>query len=58
MAIGGVTPENIRSFFKAGCIGAGLAGSLMPREIIEKSDWKSGSCYVRKLVENALREEN
>lgn len=58
VAIGGVTPENIRSFFEAGCIGAGLAGSLMPREIIEKSDWKSGSCYVRKLVENALREEN
>ena len=30
-AIGGVTPENIPEFRKAGCLGVGLASSLMPK---------------------------
>ena len=31
VAIGGVTPENIPEFCKAGCLGVGLASSLMPK---------------------------
>ena len=32
VAIGGVTPENIPEFRKAGCLGVGLASSLMPKD--------------------------
>lgn len=31
VAIGGVTPENIPEFRKAGCLGVGLASSPMPK---------------------------
>lgn len=31
VAIGGVTPENIPEFRKAGCLGVGFASSLMPK---------------------------
>lgn len=57
VAIGGVKPENIRSFFQAGYIGAGLAGSLMPRVAVQNSDWEAGASYVRKLVNHAFKEE-
>lgn len=50
MAIGGVSPENIREFFDAGCISAGLASSLMPKQIVESCDWAAGSAYIRDLL--------
>lgn len=34
MAIGGVSPANIREFFDAGCISVGLASSLMPKDAV------------------------
>ena len=38
-AIGGVTPENIPEFRKAGCLGVGFASSLMPKD-------KAAACSV------------
>lgn len=54
MAIGGVSPENIREFFDAGCISAGLASSLMPKDVVAKENWDEGAAYIRKLVARAL----
>jgi 2-dehydro-3-deoxyphosphogluconate aldolase/(4S)-4-hydroxy-2-oxoglutarate aldolase len=51
MAIGGVSPSNIRSFFDAGCIAAGLASSLMPRDAVAANDWERCAASVRALVE-------
>lgn len=51
VAIGGVSPENIASFFKAGCLGVGLASSLMPKEAVAAGDWDACAAYVRSLVE-------
>ncbi|MCI8512709.1 MAG: bifunctional 4-hydroxy-2-oxoglutarate aldolase/2-dehydro-3-deoxy-phosphogluconate aldolase [Lachnospiraceae bacterium] len=51
MAIGGVSPDNIREFFDAGCIAAGLASSLMPKDVVASSDWERGSAYIKRLVD-------
>lgn len=51
MAIGGVSPANIRQFFDAGCIAAGLASSLMPKDAVAVGDWERCVAYVRGLVE-------
>lgn len=50
MAIGGVSPSNIREFFEAGCISAGLASSLMPKEAVKNRDWETCSEYIKNLV--------
>lgn len=50
MAIGGVSPANIREFFDAGCISAGLASSLMPKEAVANNDWQTGTAYIRDLL--------
>ena len=44
MAIGGVSPANIREFFDAGCISVGLASSLMPKDAVAANDF---SHFVR-----------
>lgn len=53
MAIGGVSPDNIREFLQAGCISAGLASSLMPRHVIETGSWEEGVAYIQNLVAQA-----
>ena len=55
MAIGGVSPANIREFFDAGCISVGLASSLMPKEAVAANDWEACAAYVRSMVEQIRR---
>ena len=50
MAIGGVNSDNIRSFFDNGCIGVGLASSLMPKKALAENDWDACTEYVHSLV--------
>lgn len=51
VAIGGVSPGNIRRFFEAGYLGVGLASSLMPREAAAAGDWDACAAYVKSLVD-------
>ncbi len=51
VAIGGVNPDNIRRFIDNGCIGVGLASSLMPKAAAAAGDWDACARYVRGLVE-------
>lgn len=53
VAIGGVTPENIPEFRKAGCLGVGLASSLMPKDKVASRDWAACAEYVRMLLQRA-----
>lgn len=53
MAIGGVNPDNIGEFFEAGCIAAGLASSLMPKDAVARGDWQAAADYVRVLAGKA-----
>lgn len=50
MAIGGVTPGNIRQMLDQGYLAVGLASSLMPKEAVEAGDWQTCEAYVRELV--------
>ena len=50
VAIGGVTPENIPEFRKAGCLGVGLASSLMPKDKAAARDWDACAEYVHMLL--------
>lgn len=53
VAIGGVSPDNIRSFFDAGYIAVGLASSLMPKDAVAAGDWDTCTTYVKNLVAQA-----
>ena len=55
MAIGGVSPANIREFFDAGCISVGLASSLMPKDAVAANDWEACAAYVRGMVDQIQR---
>lgn len=50
MAIGGVSPDNIRRFFEEGYLGVGLASSLMPKEAVASGDWDACAAYVKGLM--------
>ena len=53
IAIGGVTPDNIPEFRAAGCLGVGLASSLMPKDKVKARDWDACAAYVETLEERA-----
>lgn len=53
MVIGGVNPDNIGDFFKAGAISVGLASSLMPKASVAADDWDSCTAYIKELVTRA-----
>ena len=53
IAIGGVTPDNIPEFRSAGCLGVGLASSLMPKDKVKARDWDACAAYVETLAERA-----
>lgn len=55
-AIGGVTPENIPEFCKAGCLGVGLASSLMPKDKVAARDWDACAEYMHMLLTKAKGE--
>lgn len=50
VAIGGVNRDNIRGFFDAGCIGAGLASNLLPGDAVASGDWERCARSVRELL--------
>lgn len=50
MAIGGVSPTNIREFFDAGYLSVGLASSLMPKAAVAANDWEACVAYIRDMV--------
>ena len=53
IAIGGVTPDNIQEFRRAGCLGVGLASSLMPKDKVAARDWDACAAYVHALAAKA-----
>ena len=41
MAVGGVTPENVRSFFEHGCMSAGIGSAIISKKKAAQGDFKS-----------------
>ena len=40
LAVGGISPDNIADFIKAGCVGAGVGGNLTNKEWIAAREWR------------------
>lgn len=53
LAVGGISPDNIADFIKAGCAGAGVGGNLTNKEWIKAGEWDKIASVARSLVENS-----
>lgn len=49
---GGVSKENLNEFLKAGAIGAGMGGTLFPKNLIQQKKWQE----LQSHFENILKE--
>jgi len=53
LAVGGITPDNIADFMKAGCVGAGVSGVLQNKEWMAAGEWDKITDVARLLVERS-----
>ena len=53
LAVGGIGPDNIADFIKAGCVGAGVGGNLTNKEWIRAGEWDKITAVAKALVENS-----
>ena len=53
LAVGGISPDNVAEFMKAGCVGAGVGGNLTNREWIAAGEWDRIADVASKLVERS-----
>ena len=53
LAVGGISPDNIADFIKAGCVGAGVGGNLTNKERIVAGRWDKITDVARALVANS-----
>ena len=53
LAVGGIGPDNIADFIKAGCVGAGVGGNLTNKEWIQAGEWDKIADVARALVDNS-----
>ena len=54
MPTGGISLDNIQSYFKVGCIAAGVGGSLVNNKLIEENKWEELEDLAKAFVESAL----
>ncbi|MFT9848827.1 bifunctional 4-hydroxy-2-oxoglutarate aldolase/2-dehydro-3-deoxy-phosphogluconate aldolase [Aneurinibacillus sp. REN35] len=52
VAVGGITPENVAAFIKAGAVGVGVGGSLIDKTAIKQGDFKSITEKAALFLEN------
>lgn len=53
LAVGGIGPDNVADFIKAGCVGAGVGGNLTNKEWITAGAWDKITATAASLVKNA-----
>ena len=53
LAVGGISPDNVADFMRAGCVGAGVGGNLTNKEWIAAGAWEKIEEVARRLVENS-----
>ena len=52
LAVGGISPDNVGDFIRAGCVGAGVGGNLTNKEWIASGSWGRIAEAARLLVAN------
>ena len=50
IAVGGVTKENILSFFKMGYLGVGMGSSLIKTDFLKNNDWDSLDKHIKDIL--------
>ena len=53
LAVGGIGPDNVADFMKAGCVGAGVGGNLTNKEWIAAGEWGKIAETARQLIERS-----
>ncbi len=53
LAVGGVNADNLADFLRAGCVGAGVGGTLTNKEWIAEAAWDKIAAAARQLIERA-----
>ena len=53
LAVGGVNENNLKEFFAAGCVGAGIGGNLVNKAWIDAGEYSKITETARMLVEIA-----
>ena len=53
LAVGGISPENVADFMRAGCVGAGVGGNLTNKEWIAEGAWDKIIAVAHELMQNA-----
>ena len=53
LAVGGISPDNVEDFMRAGCVGAGVGGNLTNKEWISAGAWDRIAETARLLVERS-----
>jgi 2-dehydro-3-deoxyphosphogluconate aldolase / (4S)-4-hydroxy-2-oxoglutarate aldolase len=53
LAVGGISPENVADFMKAGCVGAGVGGNLTNKEWIAAGAWDRIAAVAQELMEKS-----
>lgn len=51
LAVGGITPENMADFLKAGVCGFGVGSPILPKAALESGDYKAIAARARQFVE-------
>lgn len=51
VAVGGVSPDNVASFFEQGFAGVGIGSSLVPKSMLEEGRWADITREVLKITE-------
>lgn len=52
VAVGGVGPDNMESFFKQGFVGVGIGSSLVPKSMLLEGRWEDITREVLKITEH------
>lgn len=53
LAVGGIGPDNVADYIKAGCVGAGVGGNLTNKEWIRAGEWDKITAVAAQLVRNS-----
>jgi len=53
LSVGGISPDNVADFIKAGCVGAGVGGNLTNKEWIATCAWDKIAQVAAQLMERS-----
>ncbi|TAH72759.1 MAG: bifunctional 4-hydroxy-2-oxoglutarate aldolase/2-dehydro-3-deoxy-phosphogluconate aldolase [Anaerolineaceae bacterium] len=53
VAVGGVSADNLNTFYENGFIGAGIGSNLIPQKLLASHDWEGATQHIQHIVKNS-----